>query len=368
MTTYQPDAAAPAGDSNSGLSGTTPTLRPKAALSGRSWGQRVSPTNIAAVYVLVVEFVIFTIAKPSLFPTWATVKQVLDGNAITALAALAIIIPLSAATFDLSFAYVMSLSGVTTAHLVVSHGMNVELAGLLGIGSALIIGFINGFVVVVMRIDSFIGTLGTGSLVQAFITLVTKDNPIDSQKLAGSFSSLSQGLYGGFQHVVYWAVAVAILLWLFMEYTATGRRLYAAGFNPEAARLAGIRVNRLRFGSLLASSFFAGLAGVLLASYIGSGSPTAGTQYLLPAFAAAFVGASQLKRGRFNSWGTILAVLMLGTGTVGLSLAWPNAWDQQMFTGIVLLAALAFTGFQNQNLLRGKPGAVLARFKRKAAV
>jgi len=365
MTTYQPDATAPAGDGTAGSTGPTGSARPKAAVGGRSWGDRLSPSNIAAVYVLVAEFVLFSIAQPSTFPTWATVKQVLDGNAITAMAALAIIIPLSAATFDLSFAYVMSLSGVTTARLVVSHGMSIELAGLLGVGVALIIGVINGFVVVVMRIDSFIGTLGTGSLVQAFITLVTKDNPIDSEKLAGSFSTFSQGLFGGFQHMVYWAIGIAIVLWLFMEYSATGRRLYAAGFNPEAARLAGIRVNRLRFCSLLASSFFAGMAGVMLASNIGSGSPTAGTQYLLPAFAAAFVGASQLKRGRFNAWGTIVAVLMLGTGTVGLSLAWPNAWDQQMFTGIVLLAALAFTGFQNQNLFKGKSLALLSRLRGK---
>ena len=98
---------------------------------------------------------------------------------------------------------------------------------------ALIIGVINGFVVVVMRIDSFIGTLATGSLVQAFISFVTGDNTINSEKLSGAFSNMSQGTFGGIIYPVCYALILAIALWLFMEYTATGRRLYATGFNPR---------------------------------------------------------------------------------------------------------------------------------------
>ena len=106
-----------------------------------------------------------------------------------------------------------------------------------------------------------------------------------------------------------------------MEYSATGRRLYATGFNPDAARLANIRVDRLRFCSLMVSATIAGLAGICLASSLSAGSPSAGTPYLLPAFASVFVGATQFKNGRFNAWGTVVAVLMLGTGTIGLGLA-----------------------------------------------
>ena len=279
---------------------------------------------------------------------------------------MALIVPLSARTFDLSFAYTMSLSGVTAAHFVVKNNMNVELAMLLGIGAALIVGVINGFVVVGLRIDSFIGTLGTGQLVQAFISFVTKDNSINSAKLAGTFTNVSQTTVGGFVYVVFWALAVAVVLWLFMEYTSTGRRLYAAGFNPEAARLANIRVDRLRFFSLLTSAGIAGFAGVMLASSLSAGSPTAGTSYLLPAFAAVFVGATQFKRGRFNAWGTIVAIIMLGTGVVGLGLVNAPIWAQDMFEGVVLLAALAATGFQRRSLWRGGTSALRAVFRRQA--
>jgi len=297
---------------------------------------------------------VFSIWAPQTFPRMATLKQVLDNNSITALAALALIVPLSAGVFDLSFAYVMSLSGVTAAHFVVADNINLLLAVLAGIGAALIIGVVNGIVVVVMGIDSFIGTLATGSLVQAFISFVTGDNSINSVKLSGAFTQMSQGTVGGIVYAVYYALVIAAALWLFMEHTPTGRRLYATGFNPNAARLADIRVNKLRFCSLLTSAGLAGFAGVMLASSLAAGSPSAGTSYLLPAFASVFVGATIFKQGRFNAWGTIVAVLMLGTGVVGLGLVSAPLWAIEMFTGVVLIAALSANAFERNSLLRGR--------------
>jgi ribose transport system permease protein len=327
---------------------------------GRASGWRselaagLSPRNIGAVYVLIVICIVFSIWAPQTFPQAATIKQVLDNNAITALAALALIVPLSARVFDLSFAYVMSLSGVTAAHFVAADNWNVVLALLAGIVAALIIGLVNGFVVVVMRIDSFIGTLATGSLVQAFISFVTNDNSIDSEKLNGAFSTMSQGAVGGIIYPVFYAVIIAAAIWVFMDHTATGRRLYATGFNPNAARLADIRINKLRFCSLLTSAGLAGFAGVMLASSLAAGSPSAGTSYLLPGFASVFVGATVFKHGRFNAWGTIVAVLMLGTGVVGLGLVSAPLWAIDMFTGVVLIAALSANSFERRNLLRGR--------------
>jgi len=333
-----------------------PRSGPGAAARRVDWRSSLSVRNIGAVYVLIAICVVFSFWAPRTFPHVATIRQVLDDNAITGLAALALIVPLSTRTFDLSFAYIMSLSGVTAAHLVVSDNTNLWLATLAGIGVALVIGVINGFVVVVMRIDSFIGTLATGSLVQAFISFVTGDNTINNVKLAGAFSAMSQGTFAGVIYPVYYALALAILLWLFMEYTATGRRLYATGFNPDAARLANIKVNKLRFCSLLTSAAISGFAGVMLASSLSSGDPSAGTSYLLPAFATLFVGATVFKQGRFNAWGTIVAVLMLGTGTVGLGLVAAPLWAADMFTGVVLIAALSANVFQRSSPLRGPRG------------
>lgn len=305
--------------------------------------------KIGAVYVWLGIVILFSIWVPSTFPTTATIKQVLNANAITAMAALAITIPLAARVFDLSFAYVMTLTGVITAHFL-AVGIPLVPAVLLGLGAGFLIGVINAVVVVVMRIDSFIGTLATGSIIAALITMITGGTAIISTKLQHGFTKIGQTNIDGFTLPVFYVLAVAIAMWFLLEHTATGRRLYATGFNSNAAKLAGVRVDRLRFVSLVVSGTLAGAAGLVLASTIGSGDPTAGTSYLLPAFAAAFLGATQLKQGRFNAFGTLIAVLLLGTGTTGLGLANAPQWSADMFVGAVLIASLAVTGIQRRNV------------------
>jgi ribose transport system permease protein len=333
---------------------TAPPDRPPAS---RRLVSGLAVDKIGAVYVWLAIIVVFTIWAPDTFPTLDTAKQILNTNAITGLAALSILIPLSARVFDLSFAYVMTLSGVVVAKLV-THGTPLGLAIVVALLVGVGIGLINAGVVVLAKIDSFIGTLATGSLILALITMVTNDTPVSSGALAGNFAKLGQTTISGVTLPVIYMLVVALAIWYLLEHTATGRRLYATGFNPDAARLAGVPVNRLRFISLVTSGTLAGATGIVLASILGSGSPTAGTPYLLPAFAAAFLGATQLKNGRFNAWGTIIAVLLLGTGTTGLALAAAPQWSQSMFVGVVLIGALAVTGLQRRTSVSARGSGV----------
>jgi ribose transport system permease protein len=308
--------------------------------------------RIGAVYVWIGIIVLFSVWVPETFPNLDTAKQILNANAITALAAMSITIPLAARVFDLSFAGVMTLTGVAVAHLIVKDGVPLVPAIAIALAVGVGIGVINAVVVVVMRIDSFIATLATGSLIAALVTMITDEVPITDAKLGGAFADIGQTNIGGVTLSVVYCAVVAVAIWYLLEHTATGRRLYATGFNPDAARLAGVRIDRLRFLSLVASGTLAGATGIVLASTLGSGSPTAGTPYLLPAFAAAFLGATQLKHGRFNAGGTIIAVLLLGTGVTGLALASAPPWAGDMFVGVVLIAALALTGLQRRTRTR----------------
>ena len=318
------------------------------------WVSLLAFDKVGAVYVWLAIIVVFSVWVPETFPNLTTAKQILNANAITGLAALSVTIPLAARVFDLSFALNMTLCGVAVAHFVVD-GVPLPLAVLLGVLIGLLVGLINATVVVGMKIDSFIATLATGSLIQALITLVTNDTPISDAKLAGGFSKIGQTTIGGITLPVFYFAIVAVGIWYLLEHTATGRRLYATGFNADAARLAGVRIDRLRFASLVISGGLAGATGIILASTLGSGSPTAGTPYLLPAFAAAFLGATQLKHGRFNAGGTIIAVLLLGTGVTGLALANAPQWAGDMFVGVVLIAALALTGLQRRSTRTARP-------------
>ncbi|MFI6935329.1 ABC transporter permease [Streptomyces sp. NPDC050287] len=312
---------------------------------GRRATAALSFRTIGAVYVWLLIAVLFSVWAPDTFPTATTVKQVLNGNAVAGLVALSVVLPLAARVFDLSVAYTMSLTSVLTAHFLVSSGLGPVTAIALAMGAALLVGVVNGLVVVVLRVDSFIATLATGALIQSLITMVTNDTSITGvQLLAKPFSSIAQLDAGGITLPVLYLLLAATAIWFLLEHTASGRRLYATGFNADAARLQGVRTDRLRFLTLVASALLSGFAGVVFAASVGSGSPSAGTPYLLSAYAAAFVGATQLRAGRFNAWGTVIAVLLLGTGITGLGLATSAQWATSLFTGSVLIVALVLTG------------------------
>lgn len=301
--------------------------------------------NIGAVYVWLLIIVAFSIWQPGTFPTAATARQVLNDNAVTGLVALSVVLPLATRVFDLSIAYTMSLTSVIAAHFMVGNGWSAGPAIALAMAVAVLVGLVNGVVVVVLRVDSFIATLATGSIIQAFISMITNDSDITGvQLLRPPFSDIAQTSVAGITLPVVYLIVAAVVIWFLLGHTSTGRRLYATGFNEDAARLQGVRTNRLRILTLIASSTIAGAAGIVFASAVGSGSPTAGTPYLLTAYAAAFVGATQLIPGRFNAWGTVIAVLLLGTGTAGLGLASAAQWSSSLFTGTVLIAALVITG------------------------
>jgi ribose transport system permease protein len=326
-------------------------LPPAPVKPERSLKQHLSFKNIGAIYVWAVIIVVFAFWAPDTFPTWQTVKTVLNQNAISGLIALALIVPLSARIFDLSVGNAMGLCNVIVAWLLVNQGVPMGLAIILTIAAGIVIGLINAVVVITWGIDSFIATLATGSLMAALTTVVTDDQAIIGNQLNGNFGKLATSDLGGVAVPVFLMLAVAVGIWYLLNYTVTGRRIYATGFNEDGSRLSGIQTGRLRFATLIVSGAVAGIAGILLASQVSSGSPDIGPPYLLDAFAAAFLGATQFG-GRFNAWGTVIAVLLLGTGKAGLVLVGAPVWAPSMFSGVVLLFALGLGNLERTLELR----------------
>jgi ribose transport system permease protein len=316
----------------------------------------LSVQRIGAVYVWLGIIVFFSITTPDTFPTMATVKQVLNANAITGMVALSLVIPLAAGVFDLSVAATMTITGVFVAKLIVVSGLAIGPAIAAAMALAVLIGVVNATIVVVLNVDSFIATLASSSVLAAFTSMISDEAPVTGSRLSGSFARVGQHVIGGVQPGVWYLLVLAAAIWYILSRTGLGRNLYAAGFNPDATRLAGVAVNRLRFGSLVASAVISGFVGIVLASNLAAGSPTSGASYLLPAFAAAFLGSTQLRPGRFNAWGTLIALLLLGTGTTGLALSNTPDWAPSMFTGVVLIASLAIGGVQRQKIRSEKRG------------
>jgi ribose transport system permease protein len=332
---HRPDAQPLPGERREGAAR---TARP-------AWLKRLGFANLGVIYAEIALIIIFSVWAPHTFPTFTTVKSVLNQNAIAGLMALTLVIPLSARVFDLSIGNAMGLANVLIAWLLVNRGWPIAPAIVVTLLLGLVLGVVNGLIVVGARIDSFIGTLATGSVFAAIISQLSHDQTISGNQLNGTFGSIATTSAGGIELPVILMLAVALALWFVQKYTVIGRGFYAIGFNENGASLVGIRTVRLKFASLIVSGLVAGIAGILLASSVSSGSPGIGPPYLLNAFAAVFLGATQFG-GRFNAWGTVLSVILLGTGTTGLVLVGGAPWTQSLFSGVVLLAALGASSFE----------------------
>ncbi len=304
------------------------------------------PRNIGVVYLYGLIWIVFMLWVPDTWLTWLTHRSVLNQNAILVVVAIGLLVPLSAGVFDLSIAGTISASAVMVAWGLVEQKWSIPVAILAALLVGIVVGNLNGFLVVKIRIDSFIATLATSSILTAFA--VWRSNNRSILGFPESFKSLTKQFAFGLNWTVLYALVLGLVLWFVLEHTALGRYLFATGGAREAARLAGVQTDRYVWGSLVTSAVFASMAGVLLASQFGSTQAQSGAPYLLPSFAAAFLGATQFK-DRFNVWGAVLAVFVLQSGVKGLQLAGVGTtWIESLFFGIALLVAVGFSSFRKR--------------------
>jgi ribose transport system permease protein len=318
--------------------------------------------NISAIYVFVVIFVVFSIWVPDTFLSGDTWRAMISSQAVTAMLAVGLVIALSAGAFDLSIGAALGFGSILVAWLLSKRGVPIVPAIVLTIVAGAAVGLLNGLLVVRARIDSFIATLGVSSILLAMIAWISSSQQILG--LSNSFQKLGTTEIFGLTLPVYLMLGVALVAWYVLELTPVGRRVYATGGNTEAARLAGVRTSAVVVAALVCCGAIAAFSGLLVSSALGTGDPTIGPAYLLPAFSAAFLGSTQFRGGRFNVWGTVLAVYVLATGVKGLQLAGAPIWIPDLFNGVALLLAVGLAKYQGT---ARRAGAVkrLLRFDRQ---
>jgi ribose transport system permease protein len=303
-------------------------------------------------YLWAIFIVVFAVWKPSLFLSLSTVHTVASQQAVAGLLAIAVLVPLTTGTYDLSVGAVANLSTILVITLQTSDHMNMWEAIVIAVVSSAVIGIVNGFIVVKLRVSSFIATLGMGAIVEAVQIIVSGDNQ-PAPPISNVWNDITQTKVLGFQVVFLYLIVVAIVFWWALDHTPAGRYLYAIGGNSEAARLSGVNIGKWVWTSLITSATVSGIAGVLYASLSGP-SLTYGQSLLLPAFAAVFLGSTQIHPGRFNLWGTLLAIYVLATGVIGLSYVTGVQWLNDMFSGVALIAAVAFAVWRQGHATRRK--------------
>jgi ribose transport system permease protein len=297
-------------------------------------------------YGLVVLFagviVLFSVLNPDVFPTLDTAQAVASTQAVVAMLALAAMLPLVAGQFDLSLGYQLGFGQALCSGLIVKSGIPAGPAAACAIGACTIFGLVNGLIVTRLAVNALIATLGTGIVIQGMTQWYTGGNRIFGA-MAPSFLGLGQDQLGPVPLPFVYVVVAAAVLWVVVEYTTWGREAAATGGNREAARLAGVRVDRRATQAFIGGGLLSGVAAVLSVTVLGSSSPDVGLSFLLPAFAAAFLGATAIRPGRFNAIGTIVAVYLLATGITGLQQLGAAFYIEQFFNGGALLIAISLS-------------------------
>ncbi|MFL5846637.1 MAG: ABC transporter permease [Solirubrobacteraceae bacterium] len=297
--------------------------------------------RFSGVYLFGVLFVLFALWVPDSFLTWTTVQGVASDQAVTALVALAIVIPLITNTYDLSVGAMLGFALVFLSYLTEKSDIPTGFLAAIVLVACALLGCITAILVVYVGVNSFIASLAMSSILSAIALLLSDGGQQILAQTGTAFQDAGRAQPLGIPISFIYVIVLAVVLWYLFEHTPLGRRFYAVGGNERAARLTGIDTGRIVFASLVASAVIAGFAGVLLTSKLGISDVTLGPSQLLPAFAAAFLGATQIKAGRVNVWGTVLAVYVLATGIKGFQLAGANSWVNDMFYGVALAGAVA---------------------------
>jgi ribose transport system permease protein len=284
-------------------------------------------------------FIFFSVDLPGVFFRGENHASICNSAVVEALIAAGLTIPLVMGDFDLSVGSMASVSGALAVILMAQDGWSVVPAIIAGLALCVVFGIVNGILVAVFNASAFIMTLAMASVITGVEYLLTKQETIVSGIPKG-FADIGSASVGGVIAPVFVVVGIVLVAGLIMSHTIAGREVYAAVANREAARLVGVRITRLRMVAFVISALLAGLAGIFISAILSDTTPNAGSSYLLPAFAAAFLGSVLFPSRRFSVVGAAIAAWLLQMGATGLVEENFAAWTISVFDGGVLILAV----------------------------
>jgi ribose transport system permease protein len=331
---------------------TTFESKPAGRAAGRRRRQDRLLSHIVSSHGLLVLMLaligLFSVVRANTFPTQFTFDSVLSGEAVVVILVLAEMLPVVANQFDLSIGYLVGLCHILVIGLMVKQGLSWELAVLVVLAIGVLFGAFNAFVVTTLRVNSFIATLGSGTFAYGLSQWYTGGTQVVGP-LPNGFKNIggATGIFG-----IPWAIVIALVvacvLWILLEYLPVGRRLYVVGSSQRAADLSGINSKRYIQLAFISSGFLTAVASVVVAAQLRIGEPSLGPDYLLPVFAAVFLGATSVRPGRPNVWGSMIAVFLIAVAVTGLQQLGAAFYVEYLFNGAILIAAVSVTLYANR--------------------
>jgi ribose transport system permease protein len=317
-----------------GGSGKPPTQKPRG-----SWAEKA-----ALPLAWVVLFIVFAALNPDRFLSMGNVSNILGSQSILFMLALAALLPSMVGDIDLSLGSIGGLSAILVAVLNVQQGVPIGVACLIAVVAGGLCGAVNALFVVRFKTEPFIMTLGTGTFFGGLVFWIA-----NSTTIVGVSTALSDWTYirviAGVPIQFYYCLLMMLVIWYVATYTPLGVRALFVGQSRDVAALSGIKSDRIRWGAFVLAGVIAALGGILYVGTTGSAGPSSVGSFLLPAYAAIFLGATSIQPGRFNALGTGVAVLFLATGVAGLQLLGAQDYAQQLFYGGALVLAVTLSRY-----------------------
>src|SRR5438132_1062035 len=330
-----------------------PTRTELAAMSRGQAIVRMLPIYGLPILTLLL-IVFFSLLLPQSFPTAINARSILSDKGIIALLSLAAMVPMMAGRIDLTIGFGIVMWHILAITLQVQYNFPWPLACIVVVLAGGAAGLINGLLVEVAQIDSFIATLGTGTILYALALWHTGGRQIIGP-LPPAFIAINTTSIAGIPIPAIYVIVLAVALWIVSERLPIGRHVYAIGANEKAAALNGIPVRAYVIGVFVASGLIAGLAGCVLAAKLRIGQANVGLDYLLPALVGAFLGSTTIKPGRVNVWGTIFGVLILAVGISGIQQLGGAFFVEPLFNGTTLVVSIALAAFAQRRRAIAKP-------------
>jgi ribose transport system permease protein len=323
-------------------------VAPEQSVEGQAQRALMRPAHRAELfgrYAVVVALIIlcgvYSILLPNTFPRLGTIQTLLSTQSISGILALSTLFTLVVGEFDLSLGSILGFSGLVFAAVNAQLHWGVAAAIACAIAVSIGLGVFNGILVTFFRMSSFIATLATATLLSGMTTWITSGG-LEITGISSVTFSWGNAIYFSVLPIVaVYLVIAAAATWFLLDLTPWGRYMRVVGASPRSAVLIGLPTHRVKLSAFAMGGCLAGIAGVIQTFQLGSGSPAAGPSLLLPAFAAAFVGSTTISPGRFNVPGTIVAVILLAVGIVGLQLLGVPSYVQDLFDGGALIVAVA---------------------------
>lgn len=292
------------------------------------------------IVIWLIMVLIFWWMEP-LYMSVTTAKAIFSGEQALIFLGLALLCTLIVGEIDLSGPATLGLAATLVLVLNVVHGMNVVVASVIAVLAALLVGILNGVIIVILKVSPFVATLGMGTFLLGLGMAVSDLQSISG--LSSSFAKISATRYAGLPIAFYYGLIGAFVFAYVLYRTPLGRQMSFIGANPVVARLAGIRVQKIKFLSFVVASLISGVGGVIMVAGLGGYNASGSNVFLLPVIAAVFLSTAVLDPGKFNPLGMLISVYFLRSGVVGLQIIGLAEWVKPIFYGAALVVAVTMS-------------------------